>query len=574
MDPTDTDLLSSPRPSRAIRALMLLGLPLALMLFGAWPRERFDPVETASVLLAQSLLADGDRTLDPEDNRRILAWRDASPSTVSGDSRRELEGVDEDIPYPRLAASGNGEFGVPLAYGLYLAPFVAVGGVVGAYLGHGLLVVGLFALLGAYWRPRLFDDTPWVLALFFVASGLLPASLHLRPEFFLGVVAVVLFALLYQGEALLGTSPEMYDDGKLRGGGVLARWLAIGALFAVLVVSASWLVALLVPIAATARRRRVGVSVLGAALLTMAVVGFLLLGSARLPALFPGLGTLDPRLWGWNLAYLAAGRHLGLGLYFAPLFLLLPWCGRAVGRRSLVAGVGLALVLLLWWQPHDLGGLPWTVGAGSLVVLYPVLLFLVDRPPRRWAAVITLAVAGAVFWPAWLHLRLPPADAQGRPLRVPPYFSPWLPWETTQSDLAAESSVSLSGLEVRVLNLAAWRGDDGGLRVLGGNWAELLLVSDAPVTGLRVEVEEQGGADIELRGAELRQTVLRPDGSVGFLLSVEEPRVWHIMPGSSGARYFRILTLNLPKAPRHPIRIGLGGVETAFLGDPSEDGTD
>jgi hypothetical protein len=407
------------------------------------------------------------------------------------------------------------------------------------------------------------------LGLFFVASGLLPASLHLWPELFLAVVAVGLFALLYQGEGRPGAAAEMYDDGRLRSRSNLVRWIAIGALFAVLVASASWLVALSIPIAATARRRKVKSSTLVAALLTTAVVGFSLSGgSARLAsALFPGLGTLDLGLWGWNLVYLGAGRHLGMALYFAPIFLLLPWCGREAGRRSLVAGVGVSLALLLWWQPHDFGGLPWAVGTRAVVVLYPILFFLVDRPPRRWAAIVTLALAGAVFWPVWLHLRQPPADFQGRALRVPAYFSPWLPWETTQSGLAAESSVSLSGIEVRVLDLSAWRGEDGGLRVMGGEWAELLLVSSAPVTGLRVEVEEDGGADIELRGAELRQTVLRPDGSVGFLLGVDEPRISHAMPGSSGPRYFRTLAVNLSKAPKHPIRIGLGGVETAFIGD-------
>ena len=550
-EPTDSKR-ANPIGFQGSSPVFLIAL-LVLILATAWPREEIDPTEASAILLAQSLLEDGDRVFGIEDEARFSSWFEET-SRSAGSS---ITGQVDD----------GGRFESPLALGLYLSPWVWAAGETGAFLGLALLLACSLWVLNRHLRPRLFDDSPKVIALFFLGSALFPAALHLWSETFLAAVVLLFFGLLYRGEVLVGVPTELFSPPGLSGNREAFRFVVLGILLAVLVASQPTLVVFIFPLFAAVRRQRIG---------TVSGVGLLLalgLSLWALGALEQGFSSrlvesvsLDPDLWKWNLAYLFVGRHIGLLLFFAPL-LLLPWCGREQGRRALWAAVLLGTLLVVGCSPFDYSGLPWTVGARAWIPLFAGLLFLIDRTTPRLPTALTLVLAVLSLWPSWTHLREPAADSSGRAAWDSGALSRWLPWETTQRGLSAVEPLETMGIQLAFVNPGAWKGADGQMRVMGSVWSELMVISDYPVTGLRFESDEEGGVEIELRNAELRQSVFRPDGSVGFLLSLQEPKISHSSHAGTQSRYYRSFSLRLSQAPRRPIRVRIGGVETALIED-------
>jgi len=76
----------------------------------------------------------------------------------------------------------------------------------------------------------------------------------------------------------------------------------------------------------------------------------------------------------------------------------------------------------------------------------------------------------------------------------------------------------------------------------------------------RLEVPEAVGADLEVRGGELAETMLRPDGGSGFLVRFPDRVVRHPAPGRSGTTYWRRVTLRFPDARHRPSTIRISSI--------------
>ncbi|HEV8630793.1 MAG TPA: hypothetical protein VGV61_10785, partial [Thermoanaerobaculia bacterium] len=388
-------------------ALLALALVLLALLALALASRALDREEADALLLARSLAGEGDRL-----------WQVAD--------RARAEGLTAAGQLPAEETTAGREYGetfeTPLVYGLALAPWAALGGARGALLAQWALLA-LAALCAARKLARQVGrDAAWLPALLLVASAAGAYVLRLWPEALLAAALLAAFTLA-RGEAppVVEGIPDLYPEAAPARPALFApRWLAVGALLGAVASAAPWTLPLLWPAGAAvpAGQRRRGVALLLLAslvvLLLLAVAGAATAGAPPSPrALLDGLGvahhglpraeatTLDAKALGWDVAYLFAGRHLGLLLYFAPLVLFAFLGGRGEGRGALWGAAALSLLLLVLMRPFDLAGTELTIALRPLVPLAAALCLSPARSPGRIALLFTLAWSAVWLWPLW-----------------------------------------------------------------------------------------------------------------------------------------------------------------------------
>ncbi|MDX1630661.1 MAG: hypothetical protein R3234_02280 [Thermoanaerobaculia bacterium] len=536
---------------------ILLAVSLAVAVWAALPRSTWDALEVTTWLQAESLVGDFDWRWDREDRIRFEEW-----------GRRNREVL---LPEPLVVPGKAGDrFDAPLIPSLLLTPAALIGGPGTGLVWQILLLGAALSLVLQTSGPRSGGVTPGLLALLVLGSAAFPNLFHLWPD-------VLLLGLVVTGLALAWRRPGSESSEELPDvwegpwgespGRFLLRWSSAGLCLGMAATARPFLLPLLLPLLVPVPRdRRVTARWLAGGTFALPLVvslGWdLLRGSFTVPA----LPELDPNLWLWAGLDLVAGRHLGLIPYFLPMILILVlWSGEE-GRWSLgVAGL-LGLAALVVWRPFDLAGNPWTFGNRVFLGLYPVFWFAVGRAPRIATLVGFGAVAGALVWPMWLGPGTVPDPHEPPGRWVAPYLRPWLPVETTQRALIDRiPKVRSGGVDAFLLSPRARRGDETGeIWITGSESVELLLRSPNPVVGLRLEASELAGAELALRGAELSQTVFRPDGSSGFRITFEGEGRTHPTERGGPAAHFRRFRARWPHAPARPVRVAVGGLETAI----------
>ena len=577
---------------------LVLGALLAATLVAAatfdrsgWPALVGD--EATYAMQAASLARDVDLAYERADYDRFVADWGRRPDGLilqSGDGGRRMT------------------FGKPPLYAMFVAPAVRLAPVRGAPVAGALLLALTAVVCARVLRRTVGAAAPlWVAALCF-ASVAFAYVFWVHADLFLMCSAALGLALAYRGEAgapaagptAVGRLAELYEPpaGAWESAAAwrpLARWAAAGALLAVPGAFRPFYLVLLAPAALAARaelaaatrgRWRRPAALLAGALLVLAGsalaqrsaggdwspyggerqgfyerTGFPLVD---FPAegwdesvrrwgntawLFEGVAEsygppADASLWGWNAAYLIAGRNVGVLPYFLPVVLgLAAYSGRG-GRWLLVAGVLVALACFLWVRPFNFYGGAGAIANRYFLPLYPALWFLAGRPPARGsggraaAAVAVAALAAPLLWPLWSSPRSFPVGEDGRYRHVGELARRLLPYETTQSHVPGGSDRAMDGLWVRLLGGGVEpRGEDRAALV-GGAPAELLVGSPQPLASLMVRFGRSGPSHLEVEGAVPGETILSPDGGIAFLLEPGRPRAVHPMWWSDGADWW------------------------------------
>ncbi|HEX2253772.1 MAG TPA: hypothetical protein VHQ65_10945, partial [Thermoanaerobaculia bacterium] len=257
--------------------------------------------------------------------------------------------------------------------------------------------------------------------------------------------------------------------------------------------------------------------------------------------LFPGAvadyaGSWDWDLGRWNALYFLAGRNVGVLPYFLPLVLAFAAFSPRHGRWVLPLAVLVAAVAFFVVRPFNFYGGTGAIANRYFLPLYPALWFVAARPPRasevRGRAVLAVVVALAAtpfLLPTWRAPRAFPVTEDGRYHHVSALARDWLPYETTQSHLPGGQDFAARGLWVKLLTPGVERLGADRLRLTGEGPAEILFASPEPLTSFAATLGADAPARIPLQGAELRNTVLRPNGGVTLILAPDAPRAVHPM---------------------------------------------
>ena len=549
-----------PRSPRAPIVTLAVGV-LALLAIAVVPRPALDAESKGSLLVAQSLVRDGDRLWQRDDRERARALE-----------KDEESGDDEVSSVDSLDLENDEPFGGPIVYALFLAPWAALGGARGALLAQGLLLLLVAGFAAATLARHVGRAAAWLPAVLVFASVIAAYLLRLWPEALLAALLLLAFTLARRAHPALPPTfvdgmPDIYpEEPTVTRGRFAPRWLAVGALLGAVASAAPWTLPLLWPAgAAVPRSRRLAglvFLVVGAvvALLLLAVAGAATADASPSPrSLLAGLGwqapsDIHPRVLGWDLAYLLAGRHLGLFFYLAPVVLFAILGGRGEGRRALWGGAALSVLLLLLLRSFDLAGAPLTLGPRPLVPLAAALCLAVARPPNRWALGLTCLWAAIWLWPLWKSPHHPFGSA-GELRYAAPYLSPWSPLETTQPELRFGERLRFGrGNKLVLLGGEALRG--GSVAELpAGKWVELLAAVGDNAPGFWVEGGEQAGNDLPIRGGEVTETIFRPDGGISFLVRPSRAVARHQLPGDAQTWTFYHVSIRVPGAEGKRITI-------------------
>lgn len=479
---------------------------------------------------------------------------------------------------------------------LWLAPFVAVGGLGGAVFGTALAVALAMGLAATTMKQRL--HAPWgILLLALFASCGIRFLLEPRSEMLVLAAVLAAFALAYRGEsAHFAEMPEIYDDALRLGSWRFGlRWLIVGGLLAVAMLAHPIYLVLFVPagLAVPTLARRAGIAWLVAGALALTAVTLVATGAVSsipwlretavfgpasgfptssadwtagegVPSLFEAarpqahLGLLA-----WNGLFLTLGRTVGAVPYFLPLLLLLALWEPRRGRSPLVvAGAVVAILALVVW-PFDWAGDSGGLGNALLLPAFGALWLLPTRPTKgRWIVMTTLA-AGALLWPMWLDLVGLRPSRGTTAASVPSLAARWLPAESTLR-AGADELIRQGSLSLRVAGGAvAERG--GSLVIDGGRWGNLLVIAERPLESVLLEFDGQAGSEIDISGGELGNTVFRGDGGVAFEVSLGDSDRKHPLWWSRQEHSLYDLRLRLPKAPPFPVAFRVEALDTPGL---------
>ena len=103
------------------------------------------------------------------------------------------------------------------------------------------------------------------------------------------------------------------------------------------------------------------------------------------------------------------------------------------------------------------------------------------------------------------------------------------------------------GLWVRSLSGAARPTSNGRWLFEGNQRAQLLLASPTPLGSVYLQFGSQAEPELELRGGSLGNTVLAPDGSIGFQVEGLKRRAQHPMWWSSEKQQIYLLSFEMPQ---------------------------
>jgi hypothetical protein len=496
--------------------------------------------EVTYALQSASLAWDFDLVYGPEDRNRFAAHWGMRPR------------------------HGGPTYDEPFLYALVAAPFVRLAPVRGAVIANALLLAGATLLAARALARHLGPAAPvWVAVLVF-ASVAFTYVFRVQPDLFLMAATAAGFALVYGGGGAARTSgtplADVYEGEAVSPERLgFARWLGAGLLLAVPATFHPLYLLLLLPALVAARqvpgkrRRRLALAGFGLGAVGLLAAALLVQGLPAGQVAELGEG-FSPRLAGWNSLYFLVGRHCGVLPYFLPLVLPFFAAGGERGRRVLLLAVMVAAAGFIVLRPFDLQGGEGAIANRLFLPLYAALWFLAARPARLLPALIVIALAAPFLYPAWRH----PAAVSlaGQPY---PYVSAvagrWLPYETSQRHVPGAAFFQ-HGLWFKVVSRDVWRpkGSDS-LRLLGESRAELLAASSRPVEGFVLEFDARAPSRLEIRGEELRPSLLRPDGSLAFDVEAGKARAVHPLWWSRGENYHLYeLDFRLPGAPAGPIR--------------------
>ena len=498
-----------------------------------WSSARV-PGEATYLMQARSLGEDFDLAYTRADFDRMLIDDLGNPTDLGLVSGNDGRRITFDRPFP---------------YALYLAPFLRLMPRQGFAVANALLLALVSVFAASTLERRIGPwGAPWVAVLVF-ASVLFAYVFLATGDLFLFATSLAAFCLIAREE----------DGNRSRGAW---RWLAAGTLLAIPAATEP-LYALLAVAAFFAPRgeqrgaaRAALAAGFFATVLLQALVGwwagggllgagassfrftpetgFPLVdftavewpGAVRRLAAFHWDGAprfswgLDPRLWGWDVLYLLAGRSIGLIPYFAPV-VLLPAAGSLAGfRRPLAMAAvtwGLAIVVL---QPFNLYGGEGALANRLFLPVYGALWMLIAsaRPIRNAvAAASALALAAPFLWGLWTAPRQDPIDRGQGYRHVTPLARRLLPYETSQRHMPGGDAAEHNGLMVKFLSERGWAETRRGqLKIERGRSVELLIGSSVPLDALRFDFGPDAPAEIELSGGETGETLLGAGGGISF----------------------------------------------------------
>jgi hypothetical protein len=532
------------RPAQAAAWAVLLTL-LALLLVAAvtadrsgWPSLVGD--EATYLMQAESVAWDFDLRYTRGDHDRFVALHGTPPEGLilqSGDRGRHIS------------------YGKPFFYALYTAPFTRLAPVHGPLVANALLLALAAVLAARALRRTMGASAPLWTAFAIFGSVAFAYVFWVHSDLFLTSLTAIALALLV--------------DGERRGAG---RWILAGALLAVVAYSRPMYGFLFLPaILAVPRdrwRRFLPLLVAGAlaVVLAAAAVHQSLTGSwtsygasrrgfysyTGFPGVdFPaaawhenleewgdhawlrpshlGRKKIVASLWGWNVLYYLAGRHVGLLAYFLPALLAFAGRPRGAFRWGLVAAVALGVAAFLWLRPFNFWGGGGAIANRYFLPLFAACWFLPSRPLRAWWIAVAAAVAALFLHPLWLRpAAFPLWDGDGYR-----YVSPLaraLPYETTQSHLkpSGQEDVRHHGLWIKFLDRGVGAVRDGELLRLRDGGGVLLVGSEEPLAVLELELRDGGDAELVVEGGEVRD-LPSPGRWRKYSIVLDGPRARHPM---------------------------------------------
>jgi hypothetical protein len=545
-----------------------LCLLLAATLIGAltfdrrsWPGLVGD--EATYLMQAQSFAWDGDFRYSRKDFDRFVEQWGVKPEGLilqSGDGGRTIA------------------YSKPASYAAFVAPFLRLSPIRGAQIANALLLALAAVLAARTLERRIGPAAPLWVAAWIFASVAFAYVFWVHADLFMMSLAAIAFALTYG--APRGEQP---DESRLRS---ILRWLAVGALLWLVVMSRPFYAALLVPaaLAVPPAKRKQGI----AALLLVASLLGLVSGFANLaegdawtvyggerqsfdsatgfPEVdFPASAwkeqiaargsrtwkfadIFDTRQTAWNGLYFLVGRHVGLLPYYLPLLLGLLAFRRGEGRGMLILAVLAASACFLLARPFNFYG-----GGGALanryfLPLYPALWFAAGRQARPSWAIACALLAAPFLWPLWTQPTAYLLDDSLGYRYVSRTAQAWLPYETTQSHLKPGGGEDFMHQDLWVKPLTPSVRPEAGnawIRVAGGG--QLLLGSEEPLREIRLVLRPPLPASLEMSGAESVKEIPRPGGRSMRVLRLEGPRAVHRMWWSPEPLYLYQLRLEVPE---------------------------
>ena len=523
----------------SVLALLLVALVGGAATYAGPPTGPALGAETTFALAVESLARDGDLRLDRTDRERfknVWGWPAENPEVLEGSER---------LAAPAISVAWH-------------APWVQLFGRRGIFLGSAV-ALALAALAAAAATRSAGPVAPLLVALAVFGSTAFHAPYRFDPACVLTMLVVGSLALARGRERADEEPPsEMFADAGAAAPAVTIGSLAAsGALLGLAIVDDLTLAPLLgaLAVAAAERRARVGRGIRIGTVLAGAVValaGGLAVVGAQWTLPQP---SLDAALFGWNLADLACGRHVGLLVWQLPLLALVAGATRKNGRFALPLAVAAALALRLFLQPFDWAGRE--VGPAGLALL-PILAALWLWPGRRvsmaWMAVVA-AGCGLLLGPLWLAPRAGVADlAAGRgPARG---LLARLPFETALRRLPGLVEVEEAGAHLRAVGPTVWEGKRG-LEMMGDARAELTVASPHRLTLVRLEFGGTAPVELAVAGARAGNTIFRPGGGVAFDLQLERPARRHPTAWSREPVLFYPLSIRLPAGKPAPLPFAL-----------------
>jgi hypothetical protein len=509
--------------SWAVLGLLLLATLAAAATLDrrAWPAFVGD--EATYLLEAQSLAWDLDVRYTRADYDRFVEQWGRKPEGMilqSADGGRTLV------------------YGKPAVYPLYLAPFLRLSPTRGAAVANALILALAAVVAARALQRRIGGVAPLWVAAWIFASVAFAYVFWIHSDLFLMCLTAIALSLAYGGSR---------------------KWVLVGVLLAVVILSRPLYAGLLLPaaLAVPPEDRKRPAVLLAAGALGLAVIAT----GANLAARgtwtsyggerqsfygstgFPGVdarswgeqieerGThgwvkeetleigFDPRQTAWNVLYYLAGRDVGLLPYFLPLVLGFLAFRPGEGRWALILAVAAAAAALFWLRPFNFYGGGGAMANRYFLPLYPALWFLAARPVRpvrgALAALAVAALAAPFLLPLWSAPRAFPLNSEEGYRYVSAAAVRWLPYETTLSHLKPSGREDFvhHGLWVKLLT-PSLAPDANGARIglAPGRSGELLVGSERPLAGLRIRLPPRGPAMLEVSGAEPVEAIRREDG--------------------------------------------------------------
>jgi hypothetical protein len=487
-----------------------------------------------------------------------LAVESAAGAAATGDVRerfRERFGHEPQGVLTRAGANGAG-LEAPWAWTRLAAAARSLGRG-GPYALQGALL-GIAALAAiATLRARLgFGGAALVTAVTIVGTPLFLLPVRLEPRALELALAALAAAFAWHRRTGPAAAPEAIYRGEIDLRPSPLRWALSGAAFGGVAAASPAYLPLALPLVLSAPAERRGLSASLFALFAAASFGALFwFGGSPWEPLEP---LWSPALLFWSGLGLAIGRGVGLLPYFFPVVLLVANGGIGEGKRFTLLAVVATLVAQLFLAPFDF--VEGVLAPGNAWFLPPLALLLLaceQAQSRAWT-VAPLVVAAPFLAPTWLApLATDALDANALAREAARRLAPvvdLLPVASTLRHPPGVADLVRPELLVRGLAPGIAPARDGRLR-LAEREATLLVVSNRPISSIRVELGRDAPASIRVRGGALANTTYRPSGDVAFDVKLARRGRSHPVWWSRDGAEIHELDLILPARPARPLEL-------------------